>query len=125
MSGLVLEGFSVARGGFPIVREVDLVVPEGEVTVLLGPNGAGKTTLLEAISGVIPGDGGLSLDGQALKRASRVKLVHTMPSASKRGRRSRNQPSGAGAIGGRRRQPGRRPASRQARPADTESSTRV
>src|ERR1700744_235717 len=74
MSGLQITDYSVARGGFPIVRDVTLQVPEGQVTVLLGPNGAGKTTLLEALSGVIPSSSGtLTLDTHDLKRASRVK----------------------------------------------------
>ena len=54
MTELKLEKVSVGRGGAPVVRDVALTVPAGEVTVLLGPNGAGKTTLLEAIAGVLP-----------------------------------------------------------------------
>ncbi|MCD7108060.1 ABC transporter ATP-binding protein [Rhizobium sp. DKSPLA3] len=38
----------------PIVRGVDLVIPEGDFVVLLGPNGAGKSTLVKAIAGVVP-----------------------------------------------------------------------
>jgi branched-chain amino acid transport system ATP-binding protein len=53
MSGLALRGVTVTRESSKIVRDVDLDVPAGEVTVLLGPNGAGKTTLLEAISGLL------------------------------------------------------------------------
>lgn len=54
MKELMLADVSVGRGGAPIVRDVSLTVPAGEVTVLLGPNGAGKTTLLEAVAGVLP-----------------------------------------------------------------------
>jgi branched-chain amino acid transport system ATP-binding protein len=73
-AGLELRGFSVDRGGFPIVRRVDLDVPRGSVTVLLGPNGAGKTTLLEGMSGMIPSSGGtITLDGREIRRASRVR----------------------------------------------------
>ncbi len=51
---LVLEGLSVDRGGRPVVHDVDVEVPPGEVTTMLGPNGAGKSTIAAAIAGLIP-----------------------------------------------------------------------
>ncbi|WP_357864898.1 ABC transporter ATP-binding protein [Micromonospora sp. NPDC006766] len=49
------------------MRDVDLVVGEGEVVALLGANGAGKSTVLRAISGVIPLDrGSMTWAGQRL-----------------------------------------------------------
>ena len=71
-SGLVIRNLDVQRSGSPIVRDLSLIVPVGEVSVLLGPNGAGKTTLLEAISGVIPAaSGSMSLNGHDLLKVSR------------------------------------------------------
>ncbi len=37
-----------------LVRDVDIEVPAGEVTVLLGANGVGKSTLLDGVAGVAP-----------------------------------------------------------------------
>jgi len=72
-SGLEITALTVPRAGFPIVREVTLKAPAGEVTVLLGANGAGKTTLLEALSGLIPiTSGTITLDGTDIGRLSRV-----------------------------------------------------
>jgi branched-chain amino acid transport system ATP-binding protein len=51
--GLRLEGLSVARGGRPVVQDVSLEIPPGEVTTLLGANGAGKSTLVLAVAGVL------------------------------------------------------------------------
>lgn len=51
---LELRGLSVAAAGTTIVRDVDLVVPGGEVHVLFGPNGSGKSSLLAAIMGLPP-----------------------------------------------------------------------
>ena len=82
MSGLQLNDITVSRGKVPIIENLSLQVPMGEVTVLLGPNGAGKTTLLEAISGILPtASGTILLDGveiQALGRVprSRAGLTH-------------------------------------------------
>lgn len=38
----------------PALQGVDLVVPEGELTLLVGPSGVGKSTLLGAVSGLVP-----------------------------------------------------------------------
>src|SRR5438876_10360036 len=40
------------------VRELDLVVEEGECFGLLGPNGAGKTTTLEILEGLLDATSG-------------------------------------------------------------------
>ncbi|MCP4766432.1 MAG: ABC transporter ATP-binding protein [Gammaproteobacteria bacterium] len=45
-----------------------LEIHAGEVLGLIGPNGAGKSTLLNAITGLIPRSGRISLDGQNLEQ---------------------------------------------------------
>jgi branched-chain amino acid transport system ATP-binding protein len=49
---LRLSGVHTHIGRYHILHGVDLVVPEGEMTVLLGRNGAGKTTTLRTIMGL-------------------------------------------------------------------------
>lgn len=71
MGGLRAEGLTVKRGDLTICRDVELVVPEGEITVLLGANGAGKTTLLDGIAGVLPATSGSIVMGD--------RRVDTMP----------------------------------------------
>jgi branched-chain amino acid transport system ATP-binding protein len=61
--GLRLEALSVARGGRPVVREVTLEIPPGQVTALLGANGAGKSTLVLAVAGLLRASGGRVLLG--------------------------------------------------------------
>lgn len=49
---LICAGVTVAAGGVVILRDLDLTVPAGRLTVIVGPSGAGKTTLLRAIAGL-------------------------------------------------------------------------
>lgn len=53
---LILETRGLASGYPPtqILRDINLVVSEGESVVLLGANGAGKTTLLRAVMSLLP-----------------------------------------------------------------------
>jgi branched-chain amino acid transport system ATP-binding protein len=50
---LRVEKASVAYGRFMALRDISLVVNDGEIVTLIGSNGAGKTTLLNAITGVV------------------------------------------------------------------------
>jgi len=58
VSTLRVENFSVARAGRPVVHEVSLEIPSGQVTTLLGANGAGKSSLVLAIAGLLRSSGG-------------------------------------------------------------------
>lgn len=48
---LELNGVGKCFGGFSVLKEVNLVIREGEKHALLGPNGAGKSTLFNVIAG--------------------------------------------------------------------------
>ena len=68
---LRIDALSVPRGGRPVVREVSLEIPPGEVTALLGPNGAGKSTLVLAVGGILrPLAGRVLLGDQELTRSA-------------------------------------------------------
>jgi len=73
---LQVSAMSAGYGGTEVLRDVDLVVPEGRVVALLGPNGAGKTTLLRACSGLLrPTRGRVLLDGDDVTAATPHELV--------------------------------------------------
>lgn len=62
-----LKNLSVGYGGQPVLRDVNLEFPRGQVTVLLGPNGCGKSTLLKSLPGLsdrISGD--ILVDGRPI-----------------------------------------------------------
>ncbi|WP_028811228.1 ABC transporter ATP-binding protein [Streptomyces flavidovirens] len=48
----------------PVIRGVDLTVPEGELVLLVGPSGVGKSTLLGTVSGLVPHFTGGTLRGR-------------------------------------------------------------
>ena len=52
MAGVRLDRLSKTFGATRAVRDVDLVVPDGEFTVFVGPSGCGKTTTLNLIAGL-------------------------------------------------------------------------
>ena len=63
----------------PVLRGVNLVVPDGAIVGILGPNGSGKTTLLRLLAGTRhPQAGAVTLDGTPLTALSRAALARRM-----------------------------------------------
>ena len=67
MSGplLALNLQGLRLGGTPILQPLQLTPPPRAWTAVVGPNGAGKSTMLRALSGLLPFDGTLQLQGRA------------------------------------------------------------
>jgi energy-coupling factor transporter ATP-binding protein EcfA2 len=50
----------------PVLRDVDLSIPEGELVLVVGRTGSGKTTVLRAVNGLVPHFSGGTLSGRVL-----------------------------------------------------------
>jgi len=55
---LSISGLRGGYGGKPVLRGVDLNIPEGQITAVIGRNGVGKTTLIKSIIGLLPPSAG-------------------------------------------------------------------
>ena len=65
---LELKDLRKSFGKTPIIRGINMAVPQGERVGIIGPNGAGKSTLFNLISGRFePTSGDVLLNGQSLK----------------------------------------------------------
>jgi len=51
MSTLEIRNLSVEVEGTPIIENLSLSIPQGEVHALMGPNGSGKSTLTKVLAG--------------------------------------------------------------------------
>jgi len=64
-----VRNLTVALGGRPVIRRVDLTVRPGELVTVLGGNGSGKSTLVRAALGLVPATSGrVELLGTPLHR---------------------------------------------------------
>ncbi|WP_351227103.1 ABC transporter ATP-binding protein [Streptomyces sp. NPDC002133] len=69
MSRLTARELTLAYEDRTVVHELDLAVPDGQVTVIVGPNACGKSTTLRALGRLLkPKGGAVLLDGTELAR---------------------------------------------------------
>ena len=76
MAELRCSSLAKSYGTRAVLREVDLVVPEGTLTAILGASGSGKTTLLRLVIGFITPDRGTIEVGGSVVAAAGGPHVH-------------------------------------------------
>jgi phosphate transport system ATP-binding protein len=74
-----LRGVSVAYGGTPAVRDIDLDVHANHITALIGPSGCGKSTVLRCLNRMNDLVLDASVGGQVLYHGQDIYASHVDP----------------------------------------------
>ena len=71
--GIIAHQLTLAYGSSTIIRELNLEIPHGKITVFVGSNGCGKSTLLRSLARLLkPIAGQITLNGKEIhKRPSK------------------------------------------------------
>jgi len=72
---LRVENLVVRYGDIRAVKGISFHVELGEILALVGANGAGKTTTLRALSGMLPFEGSVALQGRDLRGLTPDRIV--------------------------------------------------
>ncbi len=75
MVALSLQRLGVSLGRRMVVRSASAEFVSGQLVAIVGPNGAGKSTLARAMLALVPGTGGVLLDGADVATLSRAVLA--------------------------------------------------
>ncbi|EJD6540215.1 TPA: ABC transporter ATP-binding protein [Providencia rettgeri] len=85
MSIMTLKNVAIGYHHTAIIDDINLSLPEKEITCLLGANGCGKTTLMKTILGLLPAiSGDISLNNRSLNSLSQrdiAKVIAYVPQA--------------------------------------------
>ncbi|HZG58717.1 ABC transporter ATP-binding protein [Paenibacillus sp.] len=67
MKSVEAQALTLSYGSEPIIRDLNLVIPRGKITVFVGSNGCGKSTLLRSMARLLkPQQGSILLDGKEI-----------------------------------------------------------
>lgn len=72
---LIINNLTKSYGKKPVLKNLDLEVPTGNIFGLIGPNGAGKSTLIGILTGLlIYDDGQIIINDLELNKSNEVKI---------------------------------------------------
>lgn len=73
---LEIQNLTVAYDVEPVLHNINLQVPSGQIVALLGANGAGKSTTLKTISGLLrPREGSIRFEGKEISQLRPDEIV--------------------------------------------------
>ncbi|MEH7440798.1 ABC transporter ATP-binding protein [Bacillus sp. JJ1122] len=76
---IAAEKLTLSYGDSIIIKELDIEIPRGEITVFIGGNGCGKSTLLRSIARLLkPQAGSILLEGEAISKLSTKEIARKM-----------------------------------------------
>ncbi|MEG3882235.1 ABC transporter ATP-binding protein [Microcoleus sp. herbarium19] len=79
MKGLSTKSLSLAYDGVPIIRDLNLAIPTGQISALVGANGCGKSTLLRGLARLLkPERGTVYLDSTSIFKLSTKEVAQQL-----------------------------------------------
>jgi len=79
MHALETKRLTLSYGEAPIIENLDLTIPKGQITVLIGGNGSGKSTLLRSMARLLkPDDGSVVLEGKPIASMSTKEVARRL-----------------------------------------------
>ena len=71
MTKLTAKKLSLSYDSTSVIRNIDLHIPEGKVSIIIGSNGCGKSTILRSLARLLkPTEGSIYLNGKDIHRHS-------------------------------------------------------
>lgn len=79
MSAIKVNNLDVAYSEKYIIKNLDIEIPKGKITMIIGSNGCGKSTLLKSISRIIkPKSGEIFINGNSIKEQAPKEIAKQM-----------------------------------------------
>lgn len=79
MSTLQVKELTVGYGSKTVIKDMNLMIPEGKITVFIGGNGCGKSTLLRTLARLQkPDTGAVLLDGRQIAQMSTREVAKSL-----------------------------------------------
>ncbi|MDY6809300.1 ATP-binding cassette domain-containing protein [Gordonia sp. HNM0687] len=73
------QGLHVGYDDRTVIADLDIAIPDAQITTIIGPNGCGKSTLLRALSRLLPPRAGtVYLDGDDINRMRPKTVARTL-----------------------------------------------
>ncbi len=65
--GLAIDGIHFGYGSQPVLSDISVRIPRGQVLAMMGPSGCGKTTLGRIVAGfLVPSSGTIAVHGTTM-----------------------------------------------------------
>ena len=75
-----VKNLNLYYGEYHALKNVNMEIPEKQITAFIGPSGCGKTTILRMIAGFeTPDDGDVLFDGESVSKVPVNKSISSIP----------------------------------------------